>query len=96
MKATFLRAGYNYGEMPLNSKRAFENIAFPAVAEHHFTAGVGLNLTKNLTLNIGGTYSPEAKLTGSNAAYPPAGQAISFYETKMSQYSLEMGLAYTF
>jgi len=83
--------------MPLNSDRAFENIAFPAISEQHFTAGVGLNLTKNLTLNIGGMYSPEAKLTGSNAAYPPAGgQAISSYETKMSQYSLDMGLAYTF
>lgn len=91
-----LRAGYNYGKMPLNSDRAFENLAFPAVAEHHFTAGIGLNFTKNLTLNIGGTYSPEAKLTGSNSAYPPSGQAISSYETKMSQYSLEMGLAYTF
>jgi long-chain fatty acid transport protein len=92
-----LRAGYNYGKMPLSSDRAFENIAFPAVSEHHITAGVGLNLTKNLTLNIGGMYSPTAKITGSNAAYPPAGgQAISSYETKMSQYSLDMGLAYTF
>jgi long-chain fatty acid transport protein len=92
-----LRAGYNYGKMPLSSDRAFENIAFPAVSEHHITAGVGLNLTKNLTLNIGGMYSPTAKLTGSNAAYPAAGgQAISSYETKMSQYSLDMGLAYTF
>ena len=92
-----LRAGYNYGKMPLNSDRAFENIAFPAVSEHHITAGVGLNLTDKLALNIGGMYSPTAKLTGSNAAYPPAGgQAISSYETKMSQYSLDMGLAYTF
>lgn len=91
-----LRAGYNYGKMPLNSDRAFENIAFPAIAEHHFTAGVGINISPKLTLNIGGTYSPEAKLTGSNADYPPGGQAISSYETKMSQYSLEMGIAYTF
>lgn len=91
-----LRAGYNYGKMPLNSERAFENIAFPAISEHHFTGGVGINFTPKLTLNIGGTYSPEAKLSGSNAAYPPSGQAISSYETKMSQYSLDMGIAYTF
>lgn len=91
-----LRAGYNYGKMPLDSKRAFENMAFPAISEHHITAGVGLNLKKNLTLNIGAMYSPEAKLTGSNAGYPPGGQAISSYETTMSQYSLDMGLAYTF
>ena len=86
-----LRAGYNYGKMPLTSDRAFENMAFPAVSEHHITAGIGINFTKQLTLNIGGMYSPEAKLTGSNPA-----QGISSYETEMSQYSLDMGLAYTF
>ena len=91
-----LRAGYNYGKMPLNSDRAFENIAFPAVSEHHFTAGVGINFTKQFTLNIGGMYSPVAKLAGSNAAYPPAGQAINSYDTQMSQYSIDMGIAYTF
>jgi long-chain fatty acid transport protein len=78
--------------MPLDSGRAFENIAFPAVSEHHFTAGLGLSLTNKLTLNIGGMYSPTAKLTGSNAA----GQYIANYETEMSQYSIDMGLAYTF
>jgi long-chain fatty acid transport protein len=86
-----LRAGYNYGKMPLNSDRAFENIAFPAVSEHHFTAGLGINLTKQFTLNVGGMYSPPAKLSGSNT-----GQFISSYETQMSQYSIDMGITYTF
>jgi long-chain fatty acid transport protein len=87
-----LRAGYNYGKMPLNSDRAFENMAFPAVAEHHFTAGVGLNLTKQFTINIGGTYSPVAKISGSNMMQ----QGIVSYETQMSQYSIDMGISYTF
>jgi long-chain fatty acid transport protein len=87
-----LRAGYNYGKMPLNSDRAFENIAFPAVSEHHFTAGIGVNFTKQFTLNIGGMYSPPAKLTGSNMTE----QGIVSYETQMSQYSIDMGLTYTF
>jgi long-chain fatty acid transport protein len=86
-----LRAGYNYGKMPLESTRAFENIAFPAVSEHHITAGIGVNLNKQLTLNIGGMYSPPAKMTGSNMS-----QGISSYETEMSQYSIDMGVAYTF
>jgi long-chain fatty acid transport protein len=86
-----LRAGYNYGKMPLNSDRAFENIAFPAVSEHHITAGLGLNLTPRFTINLGGMYSPAAKLTGSNLT-----QGIVSYETQMSQYSLDMGLSYTF
>jgi long-chain fatty acid transport protein len=86
-----LRAGYNYGKMPLNSIRAFENIAFPAVSEHHITAGVGINITKQLTLNIGGMYSPAAKLSGSNMT-----QNIYSYDTQMSQYAVDMGLSYTF
>jgi len=86
-----LRAGYNYGKMPLNSDRAFENMAFPAVSEHHITAGLGINFTKQFTLNIGGMYSPSAKLTGSNMS-----QGISSYETEMSQYSLDMGVTYIF
>lgn len=85
------RAGYNYGKMPLNSDRAFENIAFPAVSEHHITAGLGINFNKQFTLNIGGMYSPPAKITGSNSA-----QYISSYETEMSQYSLDMGVTYIF
>ncbi|MDP1992994.1 MAG: outer membrane protein transport protein, partial [Syntrophales bacterium] len=91
-----LRVGYNFGKMPLNSDRAFENIAFPAIAEHHFTAGVGIHLTKQFSLNLGGTYSPSATLTGANGGYPPAGQAISSYETSMSQYSIDMGISYVF
>jgi long-chain fatty acid transport protein len=86
-----LRAGYNYGKMPLNSDRAFENMAFPAVSEHHFTAGIGINFNKQFTLNIGGMYSPPAKITGSNMS-----QGITSYETEMSQYSLDMGVTYTF
>jgi long-chain fatty acid transport protein len=86
-----LRAGYNYGKMPLNSDRAFENIAFPAVSEHHITAGIGINMGQHFTLNLGGLYSPTAKITGSNTT-----QFISTYEAKMSQFSIDMGLTYTF
>ncbi len=92
-----VRAGYNYGKMPLNSDRAFENINFPAISEHHFTAGIGVNFTDKLALNIGGMYSPEAKLTGSNSGIPPAaGQGIASYETRMSQYSIDVGISYIF
>jgi len=87
-----LRAGYNYGKMPLNSDRAFKNMAFPAVSEHHITAGLGINFNKQFTLNIGGMYSPPAKITGANLMQ----QGIVSYETEMSQYSLDMGLSYTF
>ncbi len=85
-----VRAGYNYGKMPLDPSRAFENIAFPAIAEHHITLGAGYSFG-GLTVNVAGVYVPEAKITGSNPA-----QGISSYETKMSQIAFDLGAAYRF
>lgn len=91
-----LRAGYNYGKMPLDSSRAFENLVFPAVAEQHFTAGVGYAFTEALAVNLTGMYSPEAKISGANAGMPPGGQLIQSYSTKMSQYQVDLGASLKF
>lgn len=92
-----IRAGYNYGMMPLRSGRAFENIAFPAVAEHHLSAGAGYDFTDKLSMNASGMYSPKATLSGANATYPAqGGQAIQTYTTSMSQYALDLGVGYHF
>jgi long-chain fatty acid transport protein len=89
-KTVKVRAGYNYGKMPLDASRAFENIAFPAIAEHHFTAGAGYAFS-GLTVNAAVMYSPESKLSGGNA-----GQQIATYETKMSQLAFDLGVSYRF
>jgi long-chain fatty acid transport protein len=86
-----VRLGYNYGKSPLNADRAFENVAFPAIAEHHITAGVGVQLAK-WTVNATAMYVPEAKLTGANLAE----QGIASYTTKMSQLEFDLGAAYRF
>ena len=92
-----VRAGYNYGKNPLDASRAFENIAFPAVAENHITLGAGFNLGKHVTLNVGGMYSPSASITGSNAGYPQqGGQGIATYTTSMTQVGIDGGIAYKF
>jgi long-chain fatty acid transport protein len=95
-----LRAGYNYGKAPLDRSRAFENIAFPAVAEHHFTAGIGHELKGRASINAAFGWSPKTTLRGSNADLPPQmggnGQAIQSYEASMSQLSFDMGFAYKF
>ena len=99
-----VRAGYNYGKQPLDASRAFENIAFPAIAESHITAGLGFNLTEKFAINIGGMYAPQVTITGSNPNPPmgtpnyngPYGQGIASYSTSMSQFSLDGGIAYKF
>ena len=86
-----LRVGYNYGENPLPSDRAFEGIAFPAIQEHHYTAGVGVALTERLGLNLGVMYAPEVTMSGSNTA-----QGVVAYESSLEEYSFDIGLAYKF
>ncbi len=86
-----VRAGYDYGKTPLSADRAFENVAFPAIAEHHITLGAGYDVGK-LTVNASALYSPEAKLDGANAVE----QGILAYESRMSQLSFDLGLSYRF
>jgi long-chain fatty acid transport protein len=89
-KELAIRAGYNYGKMPLDADRAFENIAFPAVSEHHVTLGAGYAVGA-LTVNLAAVISPEAKIEGANPA-----QGIPGYETKMSQLAFDLGVGYKF
>jgi long-chain fatty acid transport protein len=91
MKGLDLRAGYNYGKMPLDRARAFENLVFPAVSEHHFTAGAQYAVSQQWSLSLAGMYSPTAKITGANDQ-----QAIASYKTEMSQYQLDVGASYRF
>jgi len=100
LPALRLRAGYNYGKAPLDATRAFENIAFPAVTEHHFMGGFGLDVSAKLGLNVGIMLAPTAKVGGANGAPPPAlggdGQGITSYEARMSQWAVDAGIAYRY
>jgi long-chain fatty acid transport protein len=91
-----VRLGYNYGALPLNEDKALQNIAFPAVAEQHITGGVSWFISPKVGLHLGGMYSPEAKVSGtqdlSDIGYP----LPVTYEAKMSQYALDAGLTYRF
>ena len=99
-----IRAGWNYGKNPLDPGRAFENMAFPAVVEHHFTAGLGIDLSRSFTVNLGGMYAPRTSVSGANANPPqgtpgyngPFGQGIASYTTSMSQFGIDGGIAYRF
>jgi long-chain fatty acid transport protein len=99
-----LRAGFNYGKSPLDASRAFENIAFPAVAATHITLGAGFGIGKHVVVNVGGMYAPSTSLSGSNPDFPPGtpgypgpyGQGIASYTTSMTQVGLDAGIAYKF
>jgi long-chain fatty acid transport protein len=85
-----LRLGYAYGKMPLDEGRAFEDIAFPAIAESHITGGIRVKAGP-VAVSASAVYSPEVKLSGANAA-----QNISAFETKMSQIAFDLGASMSF
>ncbi|NOR11094.1 MAG: hypothetical protein GQ541_06355 [Desulfovibrionaceae bacterium] len=86
-----LRAGYNYGKNPLETTRAFENLAFPAVTEQHFTLGGAYVLDDNWRLNLGVMYSPSSEISTANQD-----QFITSAKTEMKQYSIDFGFSYVF
>ncbi len=90
-KGIDLRAGYNYGKMPLDASRAFENLVFPAVAEHHFTIGATYAVNRKVSVLASGMYSPTAKISGANMQ-----QVIAAYSTDMSQLQIDLGATYRF
>lgn len=56
-----LRAGYNYGKSPIGEEDVFNNMVFPAIVEHHATAGASYKLDKNWGLSM--TYMKAFKNT---------------------------------
>lgn len=86
-----LRAGYNYGRQPLSNGRAFENLAFPALVEHHFSAGVGFSPMDSLWINLGAKYAPKVTIDGRNDM-----QGISHYESSCQEYGIDLGFSYRF
>jgi long-chain fatty acid transport protein len=94
-----LRAGFNYGESPIQGGNrtgnggdaAFANYPFPAISESHVTVGLGYKMDKNMTVNAYYLHSPEACQTATvpSATTPPVGTEIC-----MSQNAFGLGLNY--
>jgi long-chain fatty acid transport protein len=88
LKELKVRAGYNYGKTPLDTANFQANMAFPAIAEHHFTVGAGYDVGK-WGVNAAFVYSPEATISSS----PAPGISVA---SKMSQTAFELGGTYRF
>jgi long-chain fatty acid transport protein len=88
LEALTVRAGYNYGAMPLDKNNVQANMMFPAVAEHHVTVGAGYDIGK-VAVNAAVVYSPEASVKAA------AGPGVTL-ESKMSQIAFELGGSYRF
>jgi long-chain fatty acid transport protein len=77
-----VRAGFNYGKNPTNPASPVF-VFLPALAETHVSLGAGLALGSNVTVNLGGVYSPKVTVSG-----PP--------ETSTSGYTIDGSVAVTY
>jgi long-chain fatty acid transport protein len=98
-----IRAGFNYGEAPLDPSRALENIAFPALAASHITLGAGFQVTKSITINLASVIGLKNEISGTGAlpdlsglAGQPLPPGTLSYATSVEGYTLEAGLAVTY
>ena len=86
-----LRAGYNYGKMPLKSDQTYFNIIAPATSEQHLTLGATWTLSNKSQLTVMYMYSPKASIDGVNGATPGYPENLS-----MSQQSLGIGYSWKY
>jgi long-chain fatty acid transport protein len=71
----------------------FRIIGFPAIVEHHFTAGIGYKFTDAFSLDLGFMYALEETISESGT--DPFGTAVTL-ESTLSETSLDFGLTYRF
>lgn len=72
--------------MPAFYREYFKVIGFPAIVEQHITAGLGVNLTKKVSLNAGYTHAFENTITERDIS-----NTFKF-ESSLSEDSYEVGL----
>ncbi|MBW2492847.1 MAG: outer membrane protein transport protein [Deltaproteobacteria bacterium] len=71
----------------------FRIIGFPAIVEHHITAGIGYKFTDSFSLDLGFVYAVENSISESGT--DPFGTPVTI-ESTLSETSLDFGLTYRF
>ena len=85
-----LRAGFNYGESPIDEESAANNLLLPAVVETHYTVGADYKLDDHWDIGCHYMYVPENSVTAGPETNAP-GAIIS-----LSEQSVGINLGYKF
>ncbi len=90
-----VRAGYNYGKSPIDSEHVFANVLFPAIVEHHFTAGLNYAVTDTIDLGLSGYVTPTSEITehGSGNGFSVMGSGTKLWHR---QYGSQVSVKYNF
>ncbi len=79
--------------MPTYYYETFRAIGFPAVVEHHITAGIGYEFSNRFSINLGYTHAFSNSIKEQGTAVN--GQPVSI-ESNLSEDSIEFGLTWRF
>ncbi|MCF6198721.1 MAG: outer membrane protein transport protein [Hyphomicrobiaceae bacterium] len=85
-----IRAGYSYNDSPIKSDAVSLGALAPGVVKHHITAGVEMELTESMNLELAAMYAPENTVTGPGVT--PFGALGTTIEDRMSQWELTAGI----
>lgn len=87
------RAGYSYGQQPVQSADVLFNILAPGVVEHHATFGVSRDLTPTRTLHLSVMRAFTKEVTGPNPLDVPNAERIRL---QMNEVEVEVGMTFHF
>ncbi|WP_038059559.1 OmpP1/FadL family transporter [Thioalkalivibrio sp. ALJT] len=85
------RAGYNYGDNPVEPDEVTLNILAPGVTREHYTVGATRAAGDNWELSFAAMYAPRESVRGQHAFFEE--QDV---EIEMTQYEFEVGIGYRF
>ena len=85
-----LRAGFNYGESPIDEQSAANNLILPAVVETHYTVGVDYRLDDHWDIGCHYMYVPKNSVTADPDTSAPG------VEISLSEQSFGINLGYRF
>lgn len=92
-----VRAGYNYGKSPIDENHVFANFLFPAITEHHITAGGSYKMGQRYELGASAYYAPEnAMVNNPGGAASTFGNAGGTTELNHSQYGAQASIKMKF
>ncbi len=90
---TMIRAGWNYGRMPIRNTELDFNLLAPAVTEHHLTLGLTRALDKNSDFSVHAMYAPKTDITSTDTTAGDGNGTAYMNKLEMSQY--EIGVQYS-
>ncbi len=90
---TSIRAGWNYGKMPIRNTELDFNLLAPAVTEHHLTFGFTRALDKHSEFSMHAMYAPKTDITSTDTTAGDGNGTAYVSKLEMSQY--EIGVQYS-